>query len=109
MAQNRRDEIVIRLEGVFDAVSAWTVRNQLEGVSSDATVVLDFSQVREFRDLGVAVMASGLDRAQTGQVVVRGLRQHQARMFRYFGVDLDALRHAAGGLDRFDGADAAAG
>lgn len=101
MTDERRDsgsEILIRLDGTFDAVAAWDVRGRLGAMPSGTNVVLDFSQVREFLDLGVAVMASGLTSTAGPHVVVRGLRQHQHRMFRYFGVDLDAPRGAAGGL-----------
>ena len=98
MAEQTRkvDEVVIRVDGVFDAVAAWSVRGQLGKLPAEARVVLDFSQVREFYDLGVAVMASGLAALQGPNVAVRGLRQHQHRMFRYFGIDVDALRRVAG-------------
>ena len=87
-------EILIQLEGTFDAVAAWNLRKRLGALPPDATVVLDFGQVREFYDLGVAVMASSLAHREGPRVVVRGLCQHQHRLLRYFGVDLDALRAA---------------
>ncbi len=96
MAQETRQPdgaILIRLDGTFDAVAAWGVRGRLNACSASDAVVLDFSQVRDFDDLGVAVLASGLASRPAGDVAVRGLRQHQHRMFRYFGVDLDALHH----------------
>ncbi len=85
-------EILIRVDGTFDAPAAWDVRGRLGAIPPASSVVIDFSQVREFNDLGVAVMASGLAPGKGPHVVVRGLRQHQHRMFRYFGVDLDAMR-----------------
>ncbi len=88
-------EILIRLDGTFDAPAAWDVRGRLGAIPTTSNVVVDFSKVREFDDLGVAVMASGLAPGQGPHVVVRGLRQHQHRMFRYFGVDLDAMRGVA--------------
>lgn len=88
-------EILIRVDGTFDAPAAWDVRGRLGAIPATTSVVIDFSQVREFNDLGVAVMASGLAPGQGPRVMVRGLRQHQHRMFRYFGVDLDALRSAS--------------
>jgi anti-anti-sigma regulatory factor len=86
-------EILIRVDGTFDAPAAWDVRGRLGAIPESSNVVIDFSHVREFNDLGVAVMASGLVTGHRPHVVVRGLRQHQHRMFRYFGVDLDALRN----------------
>jgi len=53
-------------------------------------VVLDFTRVKEFLDLGVAVLAPGLLDRDGPRVSVRGLRQHQHRMFRYFGIDVGA-------------------
>jgi anti-anti-sigma regulatory factor len=87
-------EILIQLEGTFDAVAAWNLRRHLGALPPDATVVLDFSQVREFYDLGVAVMASSLAQREGPRVIVRGMCQHQHRLLRYFGVDLDAQRAA---------------
>src|SRR5919201_4589190 len=87
-------EILIELEGTFDAVAAWNLRKRLAALPPDASVVLDFRDVREFYDLGVAVMASTLAQREGPHVVVRGLCQHQHRLLRYFGVDLDARRGA---------------
>jgi STAS domain-containing protein len=85
-------EILFRLDGKFDAVAAWQMRSRLGALPRSVNVVLDFSQVREFQDLGVAVMATSLAAREGPHVIVRGLCQHQHRMFRYFGVDLDATR-----------------
>jgi len=108
MAQETRQpdgSTLIRLDGNFDAVAAWGVRGRLGACAPGEALVLDFSQVRAFDDLGVAVLASGLAAHREGDVAVRGLRQHQHRMFRYFGLDLDALRRTApgAGLDAQDG------
>ncbi len=88
-------DVLIQLEGTFDAVAAWGVRRRLGALPSDANVVLDFSQVREFYDLGIAVMASSFTQREGPHVAVRGLCQHQHRILRYFGVDLEALRAPA--------------
>jgi hypothetical protein len=79
---------VIRLSGVFDRASACELVERLETERSDE-VVLDFCLVREFADLGVAALAHDL--AGGGRrLLMRGLRQHQLRIFRYFGVDVEA-------------------
>ncbi len=49
-------------------------------------VVIDFSQVTAFMDSGVAVIAAPLC-DPSHHVRLRGLRQHQERLFRYFGVE----------------------
>jgi anti-anti-sigma regulatory factor len=84
-----RDRAVIRVSGSFDHASAAELRARIERDPADE-VVLDFSLVREFADLGVAALAHGLA-VQDRRLLVRGLRHHQLRIFRYFGVDVDAL------------------
>jgi hypothetical protein len=84
-------EILIRVDGTFDAVAAWQLRGRLGHVAAGERVVLDFSRVREFYDLGIAVVANGLAEAQPSALEMRGLREHQHRLFRYFGVDVDSL------------------
>ncbi len=81
---------VIRIAGVFDRASAFELRERVERVPS-SDLVLDFSLVREFGDLGVATLAHGLAGAEPRRLHLRGLRQHQLRMFRYFGLDVDAF------------------
>jgi anti-anti-sigma regulatory factor len=80
--------VVYRLGGVFDRSGAWSLRDKIESEPAGAEVLLDFSLVRDFSDLGVAVLAHGLS-AGTHQVLFRGLRQHQLRIFRYCGVVVD--------------------
>ena len=83
------DRLVIRLCGVFDRPSAWAVRDRVEREAAQE-VLLDFSLVREFSDLGVAVLAHGLSGLRR-RVAFRGLRQHQLRIFRYCGVSIEEM------------------
>jgi anti-anti-sigma regulatory factor len=78
---------VLRLSGVFDRDSASALREELER-SSGGDLVVDFSLVREFADLGVAALARDLAGARDRRLRLRGLRTHQLRLFRYFGVDV---------------------
>lgn len=80
---------VLRLSGVFDRSSAVELRERLVSAKG-AELVLDFSLVREFADLGVATLVNDLASA-AGRLSLRGLRHHQLRMFRYFGLDVDSL------------------
>jgi STAS domain-containing protein len=97
VTQTSTGEVLIQVDGTFDAVAARDVRAWLQSLPAGVHVVLDFGRVAEFLDLGVAVMAPGLLEERTRAVSVRGLRQHHYRLFRYFGVDLDALPAAAMG------------
>jgi anti-anti-sigma regulatory factor len=87
------DRLVLRLAGAFDRATSWSLRDSLEREPAPE-VVLDFSLVRDFSDLAIAVLAHGL---QAGQrpVSLRGLRQHQLRIFRYCGIPADELAGVA--------------
>jgi hypothetical protein len=83
------ERTIFRVSGVFDRTSAAELRAQVDAERAQ-DVVLDFSLVREFADLGVAALASGLvDGARP--LRLRGLRHHQLLLFRYFGVDVEAI------------------
>jgi anti-anti-sigma regulatory factor len=87
--------LVIRVDGVFDVPAAQQVAKTVAGASRE--VAIDLSQVREFHDFGVAVLAQALTESSR-RVAVRGLRQHHVRLLRYLGVDADgstALARAA--------------
>jgi anti-anti-sigma regulatory factor len=79
--------LLLRLSGAFDRATAWTLRDRVERETAPE-IVVDFSLVREFSDLAVAVLAHGLQIAQP-RVRFRGLRQHQLRIFRYCGVAVE--------------------
>lgn len=83
------ERLVYRLSGIFDRASAWLLREKLEH-EAGGEVLLDFSRVRDFSDLGVAVLAHGLT-ITSRRVLFRGLRQHQLRIFRYCGVAVEEL------------------
>jgi anti-anti-sigma regulatory factor len=82
---------VIRVSGVFDTSSAYELWDRL--AREDDDVILDFSLVREFADMGVATLARGLA-ARPRPPRLRGLRQHQVRICRYCGLDVEALKPA---------------
>jgi anti-anti-sigma regulatory factor len=84
---------VYRIRGAFDRAGAWALRDRLEGEAA-AEILIDFSLVRDFSDLAVAVLAYGL---ATGarRVSFRGLRQHQFRILRYCGIPVDERATAA--------------
>ena len=94
-------EIFIQVEGTFDVVAARDVRARLRALPSGACAVIDFGRVREFLDVGVAIVAPEL-LERDREVKVRGLRQHHRRLFRYFGVDLDVVRPEVASGDAVD-------
>ncbi len=88
-----RGEVVIRLDGNFDASAASRLSGWLVEVPSTQPVVLDFTHVRTCEDFGLAAVARDL--AARDGLVVHGLTRHHERMLRYFGVKLDVLAAGA--------------
>ena len=83
------ERLQLRLSGVFDRAAAWWLRERLDCEAAEE-VVLDFGLVRDFSDLGVAVLANGL--AGSGRrLLLRGLGPHQLRIFRHCGVPVEQL------------------
>ena len=78
---------VYQLRGAFDRDMAWALRNRIES-EEVPDLLIDFSLVRDFSDLAVAVLAHGLAAAGR-QASFRGLRQHQVRILRYCGIPID--------------------
>ncbi len=87
MRNRQREELVVRLEAVFDVPAARRVERLLEQAQPGDAFLLDLTHVREFHDFGVAVLAQALKHGNTVRVALQGLRQHQVRLLRYFGVD----------------------
>lgn len=82
LREEQTNVVTLRLEGTLDGAAALMLRQALEEVTAPAFAV-DFSRVREFQDLAVAVLSPAL---QDRVVELRGLDTHHQRMFRYFGV-----------------------
>lgn len=80
----------IRFHGVFDAPAARRVEAAIARVRPRAQLRVDLTHVREFHDAAIGVLASALSSC-AADVAVRGLRHHQIRMLRYFGVDAAPL------------------
>ncbi len=74
-----------RIAGRFEGSCAWDLSGWLDQEPL-LEVVIDFSRVSDFVDSAVAVIASSLT-ASPHRVRLRGLRLHQERLFRYFGVE----------------------
>ena len=90
-------EVVVHLDGHFDASAANRLSGWLVEVPSGQPVVLDFSRVKMCEDFGLARVAR--DVVARDRCVVRGLTRHHERMLRYFGVTLEALPLAASADD----------
>ena len=74
-----------RIAGRFERSCAWNLAARI-AKEPLLEVVIDFSLANEFVDSAVAVIATSL-LSSPHRVHFRGLRQHQERLFKYFGVD----------------------
>jgi anti-anti-sigma regulatory factor len=105
MTRERQGErVIFRLGGVFDRTNALALRDSVER-ETVTEVVLDFTRVRDFSDLGVAVLAHGIT-SSGRRVLFRGLRQHQLRIFRYCGVAVEELTSREAAMTPIPSADA---
>jgi anti-anti-sigma regulatory factor len=89
-----QEPLLIQADGTFDVPAAERVARELQA-APDAEVRIDLTQVRDFHDFGVAVLARAL--VSRRQVDVRGLRTHQIRLLKYLGID--ALGESRTGAD----------
>ncbi len=76
----------MRLEGVFDVPAARRLEQVLERAREGDAIRVDLTQVREFHDFGIAILAQALKHGGP-RVALQGLRNHQVRLLRYFGAD----------------------
>ncbi len=84
---------VVRLEGVFDGVAARRLEALLLNAGPEIRLGIDLTQVREFHDFGIAVLGQAMTRSRA-RVTLRGLRHHQIRVLRYFGIETGPLESA---------------
>jgi anti-anti-sigma regulatory factor len=85
---------VIRLTGEFDGIAARRLEATLVAATGGERFDIDLTQVRGFHDFAIAVLGHALTRTRA-DVRIRGLRHHQIRVLRYFGVDAAPLQAAA--------------
>src|SRR4051812_19783008 len=90
-----------RVCGKFEGACAWELAGRIEQEPL-GELTLDFSQCGEFVDYGIAVLANALLSMPDKCVHLDGLRQHQVRLFRYFGVDADKIEHRQVALPGID-------
>jgi hypothetical protein len=79
---------VIRVDGTFDRLAAARLASRLCELPPAAPLVIDFSQVESFHDVGVATVAKEI--ADHARLEVRGLGRHHLRLLRYCGVQIPA-------------------
>jgi hypothetical protein len=87
------------MDGVFDVPAAKRLAAVLERARAGEAIRIDVSHVTRFEDFGLAVLAQALGETGAGRVALRGLRGHQLRMLRYFGVDPVRLRSRVPALE----------
>jgi anti-anti-sigma regulatory factor len=86
--QDSDGKVLLRITGRFDPASAVLLERELVK-ETGSEVVLDFGSVDELGDASVAVLSHVLRCANARSLRLRGLRRHQERLLRYFGIELD--------------------
>ncbi len=97
--RSRRGEVIIELDGMFDVPAAKRLGALLERARPGEAIRIDASRATGFEDFGLAVLAQALGETGARRVALRGLRGHQLRMLRYFGVDPARLRSRVPALE----------
>jgi hypothetical protein len=92
-------ELLVKLDGVFDQFAAERIAEALALVGPGGALRVDFTQIREYHDAGLAALARSLKASgHVVRVVLGGLCQHQVRILGYLGVDVDALAAVPAGM-----------
>lgn len=91
-SRSRRGELLIELDGVFDVPAAERLGAVLQRAATGEAVRIEAARVTAFEDFGLALLAQALGETGARRVALRGLRGHQLRILRYFGVDPARLR-----------------
>ncbi len=91
-SKSRRGDLRIEVDGVFDVPAAKRLAAVLERARAGEGIRVDLARVSTFEDFGLAMLAQALRETRAGRVALGGLRAHQIRILRYFGVDPDRLR-----------------
>ena len=88
-------ETLIRVEGTLDGLAARRVEVALTRANAGARFRIDLTQVREFHDFGVALLAKTIS-ARRAPTAVLGLHEHHLRLLRYLGIECGGANLAAG-------------
>ena len=84
----------VELDGVFDLNAARALDQTVDSVKRGGSLLVDLRRVRDFHDAGLAVLARTIQRSREDlELEVRGLRERQHQMLRYFGVELAGHVH----------------
>jgi hypothetical protein len=83
--------LTLYADATFDVDAARLLADAIAAAPDDVDVEVDFSRVQVFHDSAAAVLSRELAR----RAWLRGLTQHQARLFRYLGASPDSAPGAA--------------
>jgi anti-anti-sigma regulatory factor len=83
----------IHLSGAFDGLAARRLEATLVRAAPTVRLCIDLTQIREFHDFGIAVLAHALTRCKA-RVALLGLRHHQFRPLGQLGIDTAPLERA---------------
>lgn len=84
-AATTSESIQLSVAGPFDLPAAQRMAHAIAEASEETLVRIDLTRVSHFDDSGVALLGRALARHRRTEV--RGLRSHQIRLLRYFGIE----------------------
>ncbi len=79
------EDIVLRLEGAFEAEHARSVAEAIAGLSPQSHALVDFRRVDRMEDFTMACLADAIV-GRVAQVSLVGLGRHHRRILGYFGL-----------------------
>ena len=79
----------LSLHGVFDGTSAWELRRVMARLGRDLPIVIDFGDIDELAEFGVATLAAGFLARRWPPVQFIGLRPGHRALLRQYGLDFD--------------------
>jgi hypothetical protein len=85
--ETRGDVATYIVSGRLEGTGAWELAARLTEERLPCAI-LDFSRCHEFQDYAIAVLAQSVIGLPGLRVKLRGLRQHQERVFKCFGIDV---------------------
>jgi hypothetical protein len=76
--------MTVQFEGVLDPSAAAKTLARVAELGCD-DVAIDLGRAREISDVALAFLAGGLTRIPRSRVILRGLREHHARLLQELG------------------------
>lgn len=82
-------QVSFAIRGDFDSGAAQLVRERILTLAGRTRAVVDLSHVMSVQDSALAILAQVIRKIGSSRIAIRGLGDHQRRILRYMGVELN--------------------